>query len=214
MLFTDLVNTKDIYYFFIIIVRMQSPLPVNVRRSRNITCGRRKKERGKEEKPSLFPFLPVPYSFKCYLKFDFLFLFLGERGCRSGGSARLPSMWPAGFKSRRRCVSYLMLFLFFAMKWFSPSTPLFPSPPKLKCPTSKIVIYFIILIVCFFVVVAFFLSVFFLPLLLFFIIAKGIRVCQNLKYNATIQAFARAKVKSAAFIASQLMSWLGVRKRS
>ena len=71
MLFTDLVNTKDIYYFFIIIVRIQSPLPVNVRRSRNITCGRRKKERGKEEKRSLFPFLPVPYSFKCYLKFDF-----------------------------------------------------------------------------------------------------------------------------------------------
>ena len=96
MLFTDLVNTKDIYYFFIIIVRMQSPLPVNVRRSRNITCGRRKKERGKEEKPSLFSFLPVPYSFKCYLKFDFLFLFLGREGAAVVGALASHLCGPPG----------------------------------------------------------------------------------------------------------------------
>ena len=142
-------------------------------------------------------------------------------------------MWPAGFKSRRRCVSCSMLVFFFAMKWFSPGTPVFPSPQKPTFPNSNssskqvnekplstdalplnhyIFYYFDCLF--FFCCCCFFLSVFFLPVLLFFIVAKEIRVCQNLKYNVTIQAFARAKVKSAAFIASQLMSWLGVMNRS
>ena len=113
MLFTDLVNTKDIYYFFIIIVRMQSPLPVNVRRSRNITCGRRKKERGKEEKPSLFPFLPVPYSFKCYLKFDFLFLFLGSEGVAVVGALASQQCGPLG--SNPGDVAFLIQCYFFSL---------------------------------------------------------------------------------------------------
>ena len=45
-------------------------------------------------------------------------------------------------------------------------------------PYLQIVIYFIIFIVSFLFC---FFSVFFLPVLLFFIVAKGIRVCQNLK---------------------------------
>ena len=139
-------------------------------------------------------------------------------------------MWPAGFKSRRRCVSCSMLVLFFAMKRFSPSTQVFPSPQNPAFPNSNSsrkqvnekplyvdalplncypFYYFYCLFVC-----LFFLSVFFLPVFLFFIVPKGIRVCQNLKYNAIIQAFARPKVKSTAFIASQLMSWLRVMNRS
>ena len=79
---------------------MQSPLPVNVRRSGNVTYARRKKGsgrgRGEGEKPSLFPFLPVPYPFKCYLKFDFLFLFLGSEGVAVVGALASQQCGPPG----------------------------------------------------------------------------------------------------------------------
>ena len=105
---------------------MQSPLPVNVRRSPNVTCGRRKKGRGRgQPRPQGFPFkngwpffkgkalgdevgegggrkaLPVPLplsplTHKRYLKFDFLFLFLGSEGAAVVGALASHLCGPPG----------------------------------------------------------------------------------------------------------------------
>ena len=56
---------------------------------------------------------------------------LGEQGCHSGESARLPPVWP-GFDSRTRCHLWVEFVVgsLLAPRGFSPGTPLFPSPQK------------------------------------------------------------------------------------
>ena len=63
---------------------------------------------------------------------------LGSKGWHSGESAHLPPVWP-GFKSRRRCICGLSLLfvLSFALRGFSPGTPVFPSPQKPTFPNSN-----------------------------------------------------------------------------
>ena len=52
---------------------------------------------------------------------------------KGGESTRLPLIW-SGFKSQRRrhnlCELSLLSFLHFALRGFSPRTPVFPSPQK------------------------------------------------------------------------------------
>ena len=50
-------RNKDIYFLLLLLVlECKSPLPVNVRRSPNVTCGRRKKGRGRgQPRPQGFP---------------------------------------------------------------------------------------------------------------------------------------------------------------
>ena len=62
--------------------------------------------------------------------------YFGEKGWRSGESARLPPMWP-GFESRTRrhmCVEFVVGSLL-APRGFSPCTEVFLSPQK---PTFRI----------------------------------------------------------------------------
>ena len=55
----------------------------------------------------------------------------GEQGRRSGESARLPSMCPAGSIPGPGVKCGLsLLFLYSAPRGFSPGTPVFPSPQK------------------------------------------------------------------------------------
>ena len=68
------------------------------------------------------------------------FFFRGrEQGWRSGESTRLPPMWPAGFKSRRRRHMWLSLLLVLSLapRGFSPGTPVFSSAQKPTLPNSN-----------------------------------------------------------------------------
>ena len=68
------------------------------------------------------------------------FFFRGrEQGWRSGESTRLPPMWPAGFKSRRRRRMWLSLLLVLSLapRGFSPGTPVFSSAQKPTLPNSN-----------------------------------------------------------------------------